>query len=100
MTYQVKFAIEFDSTYFQFYAVETSLHFRFQSGKHLVVTAHPYQSVYCNTFLATCKWCVEEHALSAVLQVGHGSLYTKEYGRVGAQHVVIDVARQFYHTAD
>ena len=62
MTYQVEFAIEFDSTYFQLHAVETSLHFGFQSGKHLVMTAHPYQSVYCNAFLATCKWCVEEHA--------------------------------------
>ena len=100
VTYQVKFAIEFDSTDFQFYAVESCFHFRFQSGKHFVVTAHPYQSVYCYTLLATCKRRVEEYALSAVLQVGHGSLYTKEYGRVGAQHVVIDVARQFYHTAD
>ena len=100
MTYQVKFAIEFDSTDFQLHTVESCFHFRFQSGKHLVMTAHPYQSVYCYTFLATCEWSVEEHALSAVLQVGHGCLYTKKYGRIGAQHVVIDVARQFYHTAD
>ena len=82
--YQVQFFVEADGSYLQFDASESRFHLFFDALQHLVVRAHPHQSVDRDALLASSKGSVEENRLSA-LQMEHRRFQAEEDGRVGAK---------------
>ena len=56
---QIKLLIEVDGTNLQFHAAETLFKFLFHTLQHLLIAAHPHQSIDGNTYLTTGKGGVE-----------------------------------------
>ncbi len=102
---------EFDGANLQLHAVESALQLLLQSGEHLVVGAHPYQSVDGDTLLAPCEGRVRSrlarydrpcrHIDSGALteEVGKGGLQSEGDAGVGTYHVVGYAPHLFHHLA-
>ena len=107
---EVELLEEVDGANLQFHAVESALQLLLQSGEHLVVGAHPYQSVDGDALLAPCEGRVVEacqvrrpcrHIDSGALteEVGKGGLQSEGDAGVGTYHVVGYAPHLFHHLA-
>ena len=59
-TDEVELLFEVDGTDLEFHTTEAFLQFFFEALEHLIVTAHPHESVDGNTFFAPTEGGVEE----------------------------------------
>ena len=59
---QIQLALEVDGSDFQFHTTEALLQLLLHTLQHLLVTAHPHQTVDGNPHLATTERRIEQHA--------------------------------------
>ena len=99
MAHKVEFAVEVDGANLQLHTSEAGTHLLLQALQHLLVVAHPHQSVYRYACLATSETVVEQHACAATLEVEQSRLKSEQNRRIRTQSVVADVALLLYDAA-
>ena len=99
MAHKVEFAVEVDGANLQFDASEAGTHLLLQALQHLLVVAHPHQSVDRYACLATSETVVEQHTCAATLEVEQSRLKSEQNRRIRTQSVVADVALLLYDAA-
>ncbi len=83
-----EFAFEVDGPDLQFDAAETVVHLPFKPLQHLLIVAHPHESVDDDTFLSSAEGGVPKGG-GAALEVEQGRLKAKEHGGIGAHQCVV-----------
>ena len=69
--HQIKLLLKIDSTHLQFYTAETLFQFLFHATEHLLIRAHPHQSVDGNALFTMSKRCIEKHTFSIIPLTPH-----------------------------
>ena len=88
--HQVELLVEVDGTDLQFHATEALCQLLLQALEHLLVTAHPHQSVDGDAHLTATEGGVEEAV--AALEVTQGGLESEEHRGVVAQRLGIELS--------
>jgi len=92
-THQIELTVEVDSPHLQFHTTEALRELILHTAQHLLVAAHPHQSVDGDALLTASEGRVEQLWRA---ETQHGGLQAKEHGGIVAHGLIVYLARSLH----